>query len=197
MAEIKVLYDNFSLTSKWNCRTVYTYNSTGSFNSSSNTSSGLTVSKKTVRFAVDIKRGSKVLDVKVHAKHTSGTYGGKFRVNGLKPNDDDFVTLEASNLSNGYIEVEFEWTSYTDGTNAHRSQYPSYNGSSSQSKTSSHESTSNITEVYLLVEYELGSVIYHAENGVLVPYQLYYAEDGALTPCQLQYAENNALVKYG
>ena len=111
--------------------------------------------------------------------------------------DDGFVTLEEPDFSAGYLDVVFKWTAHTDGSSGHASNYPTYNGSSSQSKTYSHTSTTNLTGIELVVEYQLGGIIYRAVNGELVPYQLYRAEDGVLVPYQIQHAEDGALVPYG
>ena len=197
MAEIKVLYDDFSLTSKWSCRTVYSYNSTGSFNSATNTPSSVQYAEKTVRFAVSIPSGAKVKGAKVYASYTAGLFGGKMEINGTRLEDGSFVTLENPDLSAGYVDVVFRWTAWTDGSSAHSSSYPTYNGTSSQAVTHNHESPTTVYDIYLLIEYEHSGIIYHAENGVLVPYKLYHAEGGALVPYLLQHAEDGALVPYG
>lgn len=50
--------------------------------------------------------------------------------------------------------------------------------------------------LYLTLEFSNGSVIYHAENGSLVPYKLYHAENGSLVEYQFSRAENGSLIKY-
>ena len=121
MAEIEVLYADFDLTSRWTCKTTYYYNSSGSFNSSSNSVSGLTYSEHTALFAVSLPAGAKVKSAKVYAKSSGGTYGGKLEIDGTLLTADGFVTLESPDFSTGSIEVVFRWTAYTDGTSAHSS----------------------------------------------------------------------------
>lgn len=58
-------------------------------------------------------------------------------------------------------------------------------------------STLTILDIALTIEYQSGSVIYHAENGVLVPYQLFKAENGVLVPYLIQLGEGGKLVTYG
>lgn len=197
MADLKVTYDDFTLESKWSCRCVYTYNSSGSFLDSTCTQSGLTTAKETVRFPVSLPAGAKVIGAKVHAAHTPGLYGGTFTINDNEPDDDGIVTLDAPDFSAGYVDVMFAWTGYTDGSSAHRDEYPTHNGSDSQVSTFGHTSTSKVSDIYLLIEYQQNGIIYHAEGGKLVPYQLYRAENGALVPYQIKHAEAGELVPYG
>lgn len=150
-----------------------------------------------MRFTPSLPAGAKVLSAKVHAAHTTGWSGGTFKINDAAPDSNGFVTLSNPDFSAGYIDVVFKWQASRDGTTTHNSSYPGYNGSSSQSKTYSHTSNSDVSDVYLLIEYQSGSVIYHAENGKLVPYQLFRAEGGKLVPYQLQQAEGGKLVRYG
>lgn len=195
MAEIKVTYGNFTLTSRWSCKTTYYYNSGGSFNTSANTVSGLTVSRGTVRFPVDLPDGTTIQGAKVHAAHTSGLFGGKLEIAGVRPDGNGFVTLGPLVVSGGYVEIEFAWTAYTDGSSAHQSEYPTYNGTSSQSVTRNHASTTNVSDVYLLIG-NAGGSLYRAEGGKLVSYQLCRAEGGKLVPYQLCRAEGGKLVPY-
>lgn len=181
MAQMTIPADGFTLNSTWSCRVVYTYNSTGSFLSSTCTQSNLTTATNTVRFSVSLPMGAKVKSAKVHAAHTTGLLGGKFLINEAEPDEDGFVTLNDTDFSAGYVDVAFSWKAYTDGSSAHGSEYPTYNGTSSQTVTRSHESPSTVSDVYLLLETTGGTgYIYHAEDGVLVPYSFYRAENGAL-----------------
>lgn len=196
MAERTVPGGKFSLTSRWTCETVYTYNSYGSFNSSTNKVSGRMYGEHTERFLFSIPSGAKVLGAKVYASYTGGLYGGRLDIAGITLSDDGFVTLEDPDFSAGYIDVVFRWRAWTDNSSAHSDTYPTYNGSNSQSKTYNHSSTTNVDEVYLLVEYEYGGIIYRAENGTLVPYQLYHVESGELVPYQLFKVVDGKLVQY-
>ena len=198
MAQQTITADDFRLTSTWSCRVVYKYDTSGNFTGSTCTQSSLVTASNTVRFAVDLPSGAKVSSAKVHASHTTGLYGGTFKIAGSSPDSDGFVELSSPDFSAGYIDVAFSWTANTDGSTAHSGEAPAYNGSTPRIVVKDHESPSNVTEVYLLIETSGGTgYIYHAEDGVLVPYQLYHAEDGALVPYQLQHAEGGVLVPYG
>ena len=179
MAQMTIPADGFTLNSTWSCRVVYTYNSTGSFLSSTCTQSNLATATKTVRFPVNVQTGEKVASVKVHAKYTTGLLGGDFKIGDAKPDENGFVTLSVTDFSAGYIDVTFSWKAYTDGSGAHGSEYPTYNGSISQTVTKSHESPSDVSSVYLLIE-TAGGCIYHVEEGKLVPYNIYHAENNGL-----------------
>lgn len=199
MAEIRVPHDDFTLTASWNCSTVYRYEiaTGGKYLGSTNTTSDLTYPTKTVRFPVNLPTGAKVQSAKVFASHTTGLFGGKLHIAGIGLSDDGFVTLESPDFSAGYVDIEFQWNAYTDGAGGHSSNPPAYNGSTSQTRSNSHQSPTTVSDIYLLIEYENSGIIYRAENGVLVPYKLYHAEGGALVPYLLRYAEDGALVPYG
>lgn len=209
MAQLKVDYSDFSLQARWTCNVRYVYNSSGSFSSASctqsNTENPVT---KTVQFDVsDLPEGATVSSVKVHAEHGSGLYGGTFKINDTTPDSSDFVTLSTTDVSSGYVNVTFKWTATRDSTSSHDSQYPTYNGTSSQTVSKSHVSTSNITNVYLLVEYTTDgtggtttpsscSVIYRCVDGELVPYCLYRCVDGVLVPYNIYKCVDGTLVQY-
>ena len=197
MAQQTIAADDFSLNSTWTCRIVYKYDTSGNYTGSTCTQSGLTTASNTVRFAVELPSGAPVSSAKVHASHTTGLYGGTFKIAGSSPDSDGFVELASPDFSAGYIDVTFTWTAYTDGSTAHSSEAPAYSGSTPVIQTRSHESPSSISEVYLLIETEeAGGYIYRAESGQLVPYQLCRAESGQLVPYRLHRAESGQLVPY-
>lgn len=198
MAEVKITASNFSLKSSWNCKVVYHYNSNGSFNSVySVNQSTPNKATKTVSFATGLSSSTKILSVKVHAVYTiRGWQSGNFKINDVAPDSNGFVTLNNSSISNGSVSVIFSWQANKDTSTNHNKSYPSSNGQSSQSVTYPHDSEIDVTDAYILVEYQSGSIIYHAENGVLVPYQLFHAEDGKLVPYQIQHGEGGILIPY-
>lgn len=198
MAEITVQADNFILISSWRCVVVYFYNSNGSFQRVySRTQYDPSTGTNTVSFPVDIPASAKIKSAKVHAIYTASWGSGTFLINGTTPDENGFVTLTDPDWSTGSINVEFSYTADKDSLYNHDGGYPTYNGSSTRSRTFYHSSEPEVSEIYLQLEYQTGSVIYHAENGILVPYQLFYAENGELVPYQLQHGENDVLVPYG
>ena len=198
MAEKKITTSDFSLTSSWTCTIVYLYNSTGSFNGVSSRSQ-TTPSKatKTVTFTTELPTTAKILSAKVYATYSLASWGSaNFKINDTAISSGGYISLDTSSLSSGSVSLTFSLQANRDSNTNHDGAYPTYNGNSSQSRTFSHSSVANVTNVYLLVEYQNGSVIYHAENGVLVPYQLFHAENGELVPYQIQHGEGGKLVPY-
>lgn len=179
---------SFTLNSTWSCTTRYEYTHYGEFSKSTSTQSNSQTATNTVSFDISgLPRGAKALGARVHAEYTTGLYGGTFQINDISIDDDGFVTLDLPDFSTGSIDVKFSWKASVDpsGSDAHSSEYPTYNGTNSQSVTYSHSSPSDVSKVYLLVEYELRGIVYRADGGVLVPYQIYHAENGELIPYQL------------
>lgn len=154
MSELRIDTGEFYLDSKWTCRVVYSYNSTGSFNSSTATQTNLTPAKNTVGFTDERLAGMVVNSVKVHASHTGGMYGGKFQIDDVTPDSDGFVTLTNPSFSDNAINITFSWIADTDNSGSHSSDYPTYDGNSSQTVYKEHTSSSKITEVYIIVDYE-------------------------------------------
>ena len=198
MAEKKVTASNFSLTSSWTCTVVYLYNSTGSFNSVySRTQTTPNKATKTVTFTTGLPTTAKILSAKVYATYSlTGWTSASFKVNDTTISSGGYISLDTSSLSSGSVSLTFSLQANRDSNTNHDGAYPGYNGNSSQSRTFSHSSVADVTNVYLLVEYQNGSVIYHAENGVLVPYQLFHAENGKLVPYQIQHGEGGNLIPY-
>ena len=197
MAEKKVTIDNFSLTSNWNCKVTYTYKLNGTFSSASNSQGIPITATVTKTFNTGLPTTAKILSATLYWNYVAGINGGTFRVNDvIQSSGDGSVSLDVSSFSNGSIDVSFSYKANTDSSSSHNSSYPAWEGSTTQTVTYTHSSSASISNVYLLVEYQNGSVIYHAENGVLVPYQLFHAENGELVPYQIQHGEGGELVPY-
>lgn len=200
MAESKkITASNFTLESSWSCTYVFLYNSTGSFNSVSSVNQTTpNEATKTVTFSTGLPASAKILDAKVYATYSiEGWSDSVFKINGTQVSSGGSITLDASSITSGSVSVTFSLKANQDANRAHKDAYPTYNGSSSQSRTFYHTATGTISNIYLMVEYQTGSVIYHAENGKLVPYQLFKAENGVLVPYLIQLGEGGKLVTYG
>lgn len=197
MAQLRIDADGFMLTSTWVCRVTYKY-STSDNSPSGSTCQQLNFSSatNTVQFDVSMPSGAEVLSAKVHADHTTGLYGGAFKINNITPDDDGFVKIDAPDFSSGSIDVQFSWAANMDSTTAHAGEAPEFNGSYSRVVATDHESPSTITNVYLLIEYKQNGLIYRAVSGAIVPYQIYRAEGGSLAPYQLFKAVNGELIQY-
>ena len=203
MAELKVEYgSSFTLTSTWTCTWVYNYGSGGVFTSVYSRTQGTpTRAYKNVTFSnIGLPNSAKILSAKLHVSHTGTGYLGISTDVGLTaPDTNGFIELDVDTLdfSSGELEFQFVWYGYQHGSNTHDNDYPSATAAGVQTKTFNHSYSSTVSDVYLQIEYQSGSVIYHAENGVLVPYQLFHAENGVLVPYQIQHGESGSLVSYG
>ena len=153
MAELTLTAADFKLTSTWTCHVVYTYDSTGAFNKYTVTRKDINYAENTISFSDECLVGATVNSVRVHADNTTGLAGGTLKINGVNKGSDGFVTLDNVDISDGTINIVFAWNADFDPTENHAS-YPTYNGSSSQTIDRSHESTSNVTSVYIIVDYE-------------------------------------------
>lgn len=202
MAERKIIPDDvvngFTLTSTWACRITYKYDLNGNPAGSTCMQQDLQTATKTIRFPVSMPVGAEFIGAKIHALHSTGLYGGTFKINGQFVDDDNFVTLMDVNFLDGYVDVVFSWQAYTDpqGTSAHSGGHPTYAGSTPEIVVITHESPSNVSDVYLLIEYKQNGIIYKAMGDMLVPHQIYRADNGTLAPYQLFKAVNGELVKY-
>jgi hypothetical protein len=194
MANLQITYDDsITLRSRWSCTVTYLYNSYGAFNSIGSTSQdGPDAATTTIQFAIDLPVGAAMTGVKVHATYDAD---GTLKINNVEPDDEGYVALDVADISSGVADVEFSWLAKPDSARSH-SDYPTYNGNSSQSKTYWHYTDVEVTDVFLLVEYKMNGLIYRAVSGSLVPYQIYRAEDGALVPYLLFKAVDNELVQY-
>lgn len=154
MAQLTIGADKFNLNATWTCRVVYLYNSTGSFNSSTATQTSYSPGEKVVGFTDERLVGVTVKSVKVHASYGTGLLGGNFKIDGVSPDSEGFVTLISPDFSDNTINVTFSWNANTDSSSAHSSEYPTYNGSDSQTVYKEHTSSSVVENVYIVVDYE-------------------------------------------
>lgn len=198
MAELNATLSStsFSLSSSWR----YTYSSTSNGIHTYTKSYGPSTAAYTITANLDsLPSNAKITSAKLTwtASATSGTGGidtgtgrGKVVPNGQS--DASILTSALTADFTDYIipgsENSFQFTyapyvssSYTTGVQATQ-----INGSSALT----------IRNIALTIEYQSGSIIYHAENGVLVPYQLFHAENGKLVPYQIQHGEGGKLVPY-
>lgn len=152
---------DFALTSSW---TVVT----GS-NGVKEITSGPTTDSRTITFTYELPYGAKVTSAKVHADWGSPLSGfAVHTINGVTPGDDGMVdvTIDPAQTS---VNVVFAFKAMGDTTS-----------------TGNRSATATMTDVYLLLETTGGTgCIYHAEDGVLVPYNFYHAEGGVLVPYNL------------
>lgn len=173
MAELKVTHADFSLTSNW--RVV-----TGS-NGVKEITEGPSYASKTVNFEYKIPAGAEVLRAYVHSvwgSPLSGFYTKNVNSTWV-PEDTGNVDVELDPEATS-LDVVFYFRAVGDTT-----------------ATGYRSGTTNISDIYLMIEYKQNGIIYRAVNGALVPYQLYRAEDGVLVPYQIQHAEDGALAPYG
>lgn len=187
MPQLPPIYaEGFSLNATWNC--YYRCYESGGY-SVWQEPSGLPQASNVVTFSYELPKRAKVKNVKVHSKWEGSLFGIRGKaVNGVDVGDDGFVTIDNFDDSKTSISVEFLLTAEKDDPRSyHKDDIENYEISSAVDKTitlGSHTSSVKVTEVYLLIEYEddQGGYIYHAENGVLVPYNFYHAEGGVLVP---------------
>jgi hypothetical protein len=190
MPQLPPIYaDDFNLNATWDCY--------GLFPSNGDSYDDMRVwhspqepdASNTVTFAYELPKRATIKHVKVHSKWSGSTHGiNKKTVNGVEVDADGFAVIETPDESANSIAVEFAFVAGTDDIwDAHSHVlYQIADGGEDDRAYSvgSHTSSVKVTEVYLLIEYEddQGGYIYHAENGVLVPYNFYRAEGGVLVP---------------
>ena len=158
MAEIRTNADSFTLVSRW--RVV-----TGS-NGVKEITEGPSTVTTTVTFSYKIPVGAKVKSAKVHSTWGDPLSGYAIRrVSGVTPDANGMVSIE---LNPEATSVDVVFTFKANGNTT---------------ATGDRSAAASVTDVYLLIEVSL-SCIYHAENGVLVPYNFYHAENDALVQYQ-------------
>lgn len=184
----------FSLYSNW----TYSYSSTSNGQYTYTKTQGPSTAAQTITANLDsLPSNAKITSAKLTwtASATSGTGGQDTGRGQVVPNGQSdasvFISAGTADFTNYILpgqENNFRFiyaptvsSSYTTGVQASQ-----ITGSS----------TLNIYSIALIIEYQSGSVIYHAENGVLVPYQLFHAENGELVPYQIQHGEGEELVPY-
>lgn len=198
MAQLRVDAEGFNLNASWSC--YFRDNSSGGY-SIWQTEAKAT---RTVSFAYELPKNAVIRSAKVHSAWGGSLFGiDANTVNGVEPGSDGFVSIDISDASETLLTVEFRFIATRDDPyDTHGNTISDLMDVGQPDETytlGTHSSSAKVSEVYLLIEYEVdtGSYIHHAENGVLVPYQLYHAENGELVPYQLQRAVDDALVLYG
>lgn len=162
MAQLTIPAAEFTLNSTWTCHVVYTYNSTGAFSSHKVTRLNFKSDEKIVSFSHDDLIGATVKSVTVHASYGTGLLGGTFKIDGVVPDNDGMVRLSNPDFTDGTISILFSWTADTDDSTAHN-DYPTYNGSSTQTVDKEHQSISKVERVYVIVDYE----VIHGESELI------------------------------
>lgn len=172
MAQLQVNAEDFSLTSTWYV--------TEDMYENFEISSGPTTAGKTITFGYSLPAGAKVTGAYIHAVWgypNSGFYSRYINDVGAPTSGNTAIEIDPEATE---VAVTFKFRA---------------NGSTTQG-TGSHSGVSRLTEVYLMIEYELGGYIYRVVGGVLTPYQVFRAENGALVQYQLYHAENGELVRH-
>jgi len=156
MEKIRVDADSFNLSSEW--RVV-----TGS-NGVPTITEGPSTATKVVTFVYNIPAGAMVKSAKVHSTWGSPLSGYAIRtVNGVTPSDSNgwMVDVEIDPAKTA-VEVDF-----------------AFKANGNTTTTGYHSASASVSDIYLLIE-TIGGCIYHAEEGVLVPYSFYRAKNGVL-----------------
>lgn len=145
---------------------------------------GPTEDAKSITFNYKLPKGAKVKSAKVHSVWSYPLGGfAKKTVENKSIDSDGFVDITSGFDASATSElVTFKFKS----------------GGTGSTSTSSGQRTgqTEITEIYLLIEYTAASIVYLGENGVLVPYEVYHGENGELVPYMIFYGENGQLVQY-
>lgn len=172
MAELIIKHDSFSLTSSW-----YVYED--DYENLSITS-GPSWAAKTVTFEYKIPAGAEILGAYVHSEWGSPLSGFS-----TKSVNETWVP------SDGNVNVVIDPTATSfDATFRFKA-----NGSASY-PIGDRYGTTEITNIYLAIQYKLNGLVYLAVSGSLVPYQIYHAEGDQLSQYQLFKAVDNELVLY-
>ena len=168
MAQLRVDVDSFNLNSTWTCWSEITqddfeYGQTPA-----------TEATQTVTFAYKLPAMSKIVSAKVHSTWKGTLCGFSVAtVNGKTRDADGFVDIDGVDPSATSLNVDFLFVAERDEMCAEMAL---------ERVENNHTSSAVVSDVYLLIEYEEndGGYIYHAEEGVLVPYNFYRAEGGVL-----------------
>lgn len=181
MEPTRVDYPSFNLHSHSKCQSGWGKNVNGYYQFGS-IYSHPDIDSKTVVFEFSIPPRAKIKSAKVHSTWGSCLFGYAMKkVAGLSPDADGFVEVAPPAETDTSLSVVFQFQSlphsdpksHSDNLVPGEYHDPIY----------LHTSSASVDNVYLLIEYEdTGGYIYHAENGVLVPYNFYRAEGGVLVP---------------
>ena len=160
MAQLKISHNGFTLTSKW-----FVYEDDYE---NMEITEGPSYGYQTVTFDYSLPTGAEVKGAKVHATWSYPSTGFYWRgINGTNPDSDGMVDVEIDpSLKSIDVLFSFRAKGHTNAT-----------GDQSDSTT--------VSDVYLLIEYTYGGILYRTVSGGLVPYRFYHAENGALVPYRL------------
>lgn len=174
MAQLRVDVDGFNLNSTWTCWSDFFSDGYGTGQTPA------TEATQTVTFTYKLPALSKIVSAKVHSTWKGTLCGFSVAtVDGKERDADGFVDIDGVDPSATSLSVDFLFV-------AERDEMCAEMGLGDRVENN-HTSSAIISEVYLLIEYEEndGGYIYHAEDGVLVPYNFYRAEGGVLVPYNL------------
>ena len=151
MAEYRANVSDFSLKSTWKCTYYIEVKFVGdttmeTYNCSQTTP---TTASTTVTFPISLPANAKINSTKVHAVFGSGLTGIALRSVGGKTPSNGWVTLDNPAATATSLAVEFKFK-------ANKDNYESHEGSASTAhQTHNHTSTSTVSEVYLLIDYDV------------------------------------------
>lgn len=170
MAQIRVDAAEFSLYSGYSCITVLNEDSPGNILDRYATSA--TAAQNNVEFVFELSAGSRVNGATINATVGSPSMGYSAEVltiNGVDVSHGETVSIP--------VEITDDMTSVTIPFIYKIKNTLHDHGVVEETK---HGQSVNFTDVYLLIETQDGTYLYHAEDGTLVPYQLYHAENSTL-----------------
>lgn len=171
VVQLPVYADDFKLNSTWSCTyKIWWDGVVGSGNAEfQGTQSTPTTVTKTITFGFELPQDATIISTKVHSKWTGTLYGAAVeRVADTNPDEDGFVILSNPDVSDTSIDVQFTFKAITDDIGIHHNDNIELN----KEYTTSHSSVAKVSEVYLLIEYELPG---GTGSSILTPYNLYRA----------------------
>lgn len=161
MAQLTINHESFALTSSW-----VVYEDSYEYLS---ITSGPSLAEKTVIFEYKIPVGAEVLGAHLHSEWGDPLSGFAIKtVNGIWVPSDGNVDVEIDPAATTF-NATFRFKA---------------NGSASY-PIGNRSGITNITNIYLVIQYKINGLIYLAESNALVPYQIYHAENSQLVPYQL------------
>lgn len=182
MPQLRIDADDFNLHSDSTCQAGWTKKVDGTYYQFGTIRYEPTIDSKTVVFELSLPARAKIKSAKVHSTWGSCLFGYAMKkVDGLSPDTDGFVEVTPPAETDASLSVSFQFQSMPHSSPS--SHVDDITPGTYHDPYFAHTSAASVTDVYLLIEYEdIGGYIYHAENGVLVPYNFYRAEGGVLVP---------------
>lgn len=152
MAQYKQSVSDLSLKSTWTC-TYYIevdWNNGIADETYCSTQSRPTTASYTQSFPLSLPTNAKINSTRVHAVFGSGLTGCAVKtVGGKVPGSDGFVTIDNPAVTDTSVNVEFKFQAYKDSSSAHDSS------ATTAKQTHNHTSISIVSEVYLLIDYDI------------------------------------------